>query len=131
MRTRRAFHRLKYRLLSWLTKPERRLLLQALDRHPAWSRLLDADRRSYYVLYRRYLDRRFGLRQRFHAMIADLEAAAGHFGPVLCGQLASASSPRVAQAPGCMVDLTHTPPCASRATGPCACTTATRPPSST
>jgi hypothetical protein len=30
-RTRRVFHRLKYRLLAWLTTPERRLLLQALD----------------------------------------------------------------------------------------------------
>lgn len=105
-RTRRVFHRLKYRLLAWFTTPERRLLLQALDRHPAWARLLDADRRSFYVFYRRYLDRRFGLRQRFHAMIADLDAAAGHFGPLLCGQLASGSSLRVAQAPGCAVDLT-------------------------
>lgn len=105
-RTRRVFHRLKYRLLAWLTTPERRLLLQALDRHPAWARLLDADRRSFYVFYRRYLDRRYGLRQRFHAMIADLDTAAGHFGPALCGLLASGSSLRVAQAPGCAVDLT-------------------------
>lgn len=84
-RTRRVFHRLKYRLLARITTPERRLLLQALDRHPAWARLLDADRRSFHVFYRRYLDRRFGLRARFHAMIADLEAAVGHVGPALYG----------------------------------------------
>lgn len=109
-RTRRLFHRVRYQLLKLLTGPQRHLLLQTLDRHPAWAHMLDVDRRSFYVFYRRYLDRRLSIRQRFHAMIADLEAAATHFGPVTAHLLANGGSVRVCAQAQFSVDLTINAP---------------------
>lgn len=105
-RSRRLFHRYKYQLLKLITTPERQRLLQVLNRHPAWNHLLDVDRRSFYVFYRRYLDRRYSLRQRFQAMITDLEVAAVAFGPDVAHTLAHGHSVRLCHSPLFSIDLT-------------------------
>lgn len=105
-RSRRLFHRSKYQLLKLATTPQRRRLLRLLDQHPAWHHLLDADRRSFYVFYRRYLDRRLSIPQRFQAMITDLDTAARVFGPVTAWQLARGHSVRLCSAPLFSIDLT-------------------------
>lgn len=109
-RSRRIMHRCKYRLLTFATTPQRRRLLKLLDQHPAWHHLLDVDRRSFYVLYRRYLDRRLSIPQRFQAMITDLDTAAQVFGPVTAWHLARGHSVRLCNAPLFSIDLTINQP---------------------
>lgn len=63
------------------------VLLAVLDRHPAWRRLFEADPRYAHCALSHFVDRRFGMGERFASMAADLQAAAHWFGASLVSRL--------------------------------------------
>ena len=104
-RMKRPFHRYKYRLLMLMTARQRAALLQVLDRHPAWRQLFVDTPSNFYVVFRRYLDRRWSMRQRFEFLMKDLEFAADKFGLATMRILSGGSSVRICEQPGFSVDL--------------------------
>ena len=109
-RTRRPYHRYRYKLLLALTVVQRRRLLLQLDEHPDWRQIFLEDPNNFYVFFRRYLDRRWSMLKRFEKLSTDLEVAACKFGPDVTGLLARRHSVRLCEMPGFSVDLTINKP---------------------
>lgn len=105
-RMKRPFHRYRYALLILLTRQRRARLLAHLDAYPEWRRLFSTDGGMFFVLFRRYLDRRWSLWRRFDMLEQDLTAAACHFGPRTMRILAKRQSMRICAGPGYSIDLT-------------------------
>ncbi len=105
-RMKRAFHRYKYALLLLLTARQRARLLRLLDTYPEWRQLFVATPSNFFVLFRRYLDRRHSMWQRFDSLMVDLTVAADKFGTDTMRLLAAGHGVRVGAQPGFSVDLT-------------------------
>lgn len=84
---RNAVQRGRYRLRLLLSSQLRAGFLEELSRLPAWNELYRREPACFYAPLRHFLDRRFGMPDRFEKALADLKAADARFGPVLASRL--------------------------------------------
>lgn len=104
-RMKRPYHRYRYALLMAITRQRRARLLAHIDAIPEWRQLFSKDGSLLFVLFRRYLDRRWSMGRRFDMLEADLGAAARHFRADAMRILANRQNMHICAGPGYSIDL--------------------------